>query len=68
DGTDAPGRASPSRSPAARGIHRLTIDLTETQLSRLEERGYLDPNLRGESADECDAIEAFLADALPKSR
>jgi hypothetical protein len=24
--------------------------------------------LLGERADECDAIEAFLADALPKSR
>jgi hypothetical protein len=34
----------------------------------LVRRGYLDPNRRGERLDECDAIEMFLADALPKSR
>jgi hypothetical protein len=40
----------------------------KSQLDQLEERGYLDPNRRGERLDECDAIEMFLADALPKSR
>jgi hypothetical protein len=30
-------------------------------------RGYLDPDLRGERADECEAIEAFLAEALVRS-
>jgi hypothetical protein len=29
-------------------------------------RGYLDPDRRGDRADECDAIEAFLADSLNK--
>jgi hypothetical protein len=35
---------------------------------RLEAGGYLDPNRRGDRADECDAIEAFLAEALVKPR
>jgi hypothetical protein len=30
----------------------------------LEKRGYLDPDRRGERADECDAIEMFLTDSL----
>jgi hypothetical protein len=42
--------------------------VTKSQLDQLEERGYLDPNRRGERLDQCDAIEMFLADALPKSR
>jgi hypothetical protein len=42
--------------------------MTKDQLDQLEVRGYLDPDLRGERADECDAIEMFLADSLPKSR
>jgi hypothetical protein len=50
------------------GLLWRPILVTKNQLDQLVERGYLDPNLRGESADECDAIEAFLADALPKSR
>jgi hypothetical protein len=29
---------------------------------------YLDPDLRGERLDECDAIELFLADALAKGK
>jgi len=42
--------------------------VTKSQLDQLEERGYLDPNRRGERLDECDAIAMFLADALTKSR
>jgi hypothetical protein len=42
------------------------IMVTRTQLDQLEERGYLDPDLRGERADECQAIETFLADSLRK--
>jgi hypothetical protein len=29
-------------------------------------RGYLDPDRRGDRADECDAIEMFLAGSLNK--
>jgi len=29
-------------------------------------RGYLDPDRRGDRAEECDAIEMFLADSLLK--
>ena len=50
------------------GVFRRPIDVTAAQLDALEEKGYLDPDLRGERADECDAIEMFLTDALPKSR
>jgi hypothetical protein len=34
----------------------------------LEARGYLDPDRRGDRADETEAIEMYLADSLPKSR
>jgi hypothetical protein len=44
------------------------IMVTKIQLDQLEVRGYLDPDLRGERLDECDAIEAFFTDALAKSR
>jgi hypothetical protein len=40
------------------------IMVTRAQLDQLEERGYLDPDLRGERADECNAIEIFFADSL----
>jgi hypothetical protein len=40
--------------------------VTKDHLDQLEVRGYLDPDLRGERADECDAIEAFLVDSLTK--
>jgi hypothetical protein len=39
------------------------ILVTKSQLDQLEERGYLDPDRRGERLDECDAIESFLTDA-----
>jgi hypothetical protein len=47
-------------------LHRRLIDVTDAQLDALEVRGYLDPDRRGERADECDAIELFLADSLNK--
>jgi hypothetical protein len=40
------------------------IDVTDAQLGALEKRGYLNPNRRGDRADECDAIEMFPADLL----
>lgn len=52
------------RDRARRGIHRLTIDLTDTQLNRLEERGYLDENLRGSRPDKAEALETFIGDFL----
>ena len=39
-----------------RGIYHRTVGLTATQLDRLEERGYLDPDRRGDRADETEAI------------
>jgi hypothetical protein len=50
------------------GLHRRSIDVTDAQLDTLEKRGYLRPDRRGDRADECDAIEMFLADSLTKSR
>jgi hypothetical protein len=38
--------------------------ITKAQLDQLEVRGYLDPDRRGERADECDAIASFLRDSL----
>jgi hypothetical protein len=37
-------------------------------IAALEKRGYLDPDRRGERADECDAIERFLMDWLAHVR
>ena len=51
-----------------RGLRRLPAVLSSKQIDSLEEKGYLDPDRRGERLDECDAIELFLADALAKSR
>jgi hypothetical protein len=50
------------------GLHRRSIDVTDAQLDALEKRGYLRPDRRGDRADECDAIEMFLADSLAQSR
>jgi hypothetical protein len=50
------------------GIRRLPIDVTKAQLDQLERRGYLDPDRRGDRADETEAVEAFLADSLVRSR
>ena len=50
------------------GICRRPIDITDAQLDALVARGYLDPDRRGDTADECDAIEMFLIDALTTSR
>jgi hypothetical protein len=36
------------------------------QLDALEKRGYLDPDRRGDRADESNAIEMFLTDSLGK--
>jgi hypothetical protein len=50
------------------GVFWRPILVTKSQLDQLEQRGYLDHGRRGDRADECNAIEIFLADALPKSR
>jgi hypothetical protein len=50
------------------GLVWRPILVTKSQLDQLEQRGYLDPRRRGDRADERDAIEMFLADALPKPR
>jgi len=38
----------------------------DAQLDALEERGYLDPDRLGDRADESEAVEMFLMDALIK--
>jgi hypothetical protein len=57
-------RVRAHRKRTKRGMHRLSITLTDAQLDALEVRGYLDPDRRGDRADECDAIEMFLGDLL----
>jgi hypothetical protein len=49
-----------------RGLFLRPILMTKGQLDELEVRGYLDPNNRGDRADECEAIETFLMDSLHK--
>jgi hypothetical protein len=57
-----------NRKRRKHGLLWRPILVTKSQLDQLEERGYLDPNRRGDPLDECDAIAMFLADALPKPR
>ena len=61
-------RVRAHRKRTKRGMHRLSITLTDAQLDALEVRGYLDPDRRGDRADECDAIEMFLGDSLARPR
>jgi hypothetical protein len=56
------------------GIHRAQENgllprrllASRSQRDKLEERCYLDPDRRGDRADEAEAIETFLMDALTK--
>jgi hypothetical protein len=59
-------RVKAFRRRQSRGLHRRSIDVTDAQLDALEVRGYLNPDRRGDPADERDAIELFLADSLLK--
>jgi len=55
------------RRRRASGLHRRPVDVTTAQLDALEQRGYLDPDRRGDRVDETEAIEMFLADSLVRS-
>jgi hypothetical protein len=54
------------RKRCKRGLFWRPILVTKDQLDQLEVRGYLDPDRRGDRADECDAIQMFLTDSLLK--
>ena len=54
------------RKRRERGLLWRPILVTKDQLDQLKVRGYLDPNNRGDRADECEAIETFLMDSLNK--
>ena len=56
------------RSHRARkyGLFPQRLLVSRIQLDKLEERGDLDPDRRGDRADEAEAIETFLMDALTK--
>jgi hypothetical protein len=54
------------RKRRKRGLRRVPIDITNTQVDALVARGYLDPSRRGDPFDQCDALEMFLIDALAK--
>jgi hypothetical protein len=56
--------ASTARKKYGLSPRRLLV--SRTQLDKLEERGCLDPDRRGDRADEAEAIETFLMDALTK--
>jgi hypothetical protein len=61
-------RVKAFRKRERRGLRRLVVLLSSAQLDVLEEKGYLDPDLRGDRADESEAVEAFLTESLAKSR
>jgi hypothetical protein len=48
------------------GLFPRRLLVSRTQLDAPEVRGYLNPDLRGNRADEADAIEAWLSDSLVK--
>jgi hypothetical protein len=45
------------------GLVPRRLLVSRSQLDQLEERGYLDPGLRGNCVDECEAIAAFLIES-----
>jgi ATP dependent DNA ligase domain len=57
------GAGAHGREPSPR---RFLV--SRTQLDKLEERGYLDPDRRGNRADECEAIGSSLATTSPFSQ
>jgi hypothetical protein len=59
-------RVKAFRKRKRRGLRRLAVLVTSAQIDALEERGYLDPDLRGDRADEAEAVETFLLDSLIK--
>ena len=54
------------RKRRKRGLFWRPIMVTKDQLDQLELRGYLDPDRRGNRADEAEGIETFLMDSLGK--
>jgi hypothetical protein len=66
-GSSSRDRMRTHRARKRYGLVPRRLLVSRTQLDKLEERGYLDPDRRGERADECDAIEMFLTDWLAKS-
>jgi hypothetical protein len=50
------------------GLVRRSIDVTKAQLDVLEVEGYLDPDLRGQAAEEAEAVELFLTAALARAK
>jgi hypothetical protein len=46
------------------GLVPRRLLVSRSQLDQLEERGYLDPGLRGNPADEVEAVQELLADVI----
>ena len=46
------------------GLFARQLLISQSQLSALMTRGYLDPSLRGVPADEVEALQRFLIDSL----
>jgi len=63
-------REASARRRALRKYGRVCLKILAERkwLDALEERGYLDPFDRGNRADECEAIETFLAESLARPR
>jgi hypothetical protein len=57
-------RVKAFRQRARRGVRRMAVFVSREQLDALEEKGYLDPDLRGERVDEAESVENFLTDHL----
>jgi hypothetical protein len=56
-------------NPGTTGLgFRTRRQVTKAQLDALEVKGYLDPDLRGQVADEAEAVELFLTDALANTK
>jgi hypothetical protein len=46
------------------GLVPRQLLVSRSQLDALQARGYLDPNLRGNPADEVEAVQELLADVI----
>ena len=54
------------RARRRRNVQIVPLPVTLSEIERFEKASYLDPDRRGDRADEAECIETFLMDSLGK--
>jgi hypothetical protein len=63
-GSSSRDRMRTHRARKRYGLVPRQLLVSRSQLDALQARGYLDPNLRGNPADEVEAVQELLADVI----